>query len=58
MNDIVINLSGGIRSVTKVAENVYTVIDNTGNVFTLTEAQVRALPAQPVITEGKQLICG
>lgn len=58
MSKTIISITNGIKSVTKVAENIYTVIDGNGNVYTLNENQVRDLPSSPVITEGKQLICG
>jgi hypothetical protein len=58
MSEQIIAIIDGVKSVTKVAENVYTVIDGAGNAFTLNEAQVRDLPTAAVITEGKQIILG
>jgi len=52
----IINIQGGIVKVVQVTEDVYSVVDGKGNVFTVTKAQLATLPTSTTINEGKQLI--
>lgn len=50
---------GNVRTITKIGDRLYSVLDDNNNSFTLTEAQIRSLPnGSNLLVEGTQLILG